>query len=103
MDTRRISNVRKTVSSSSPNECEGCGSTLAIKAENFRDLYTGPLYTHRMTGEPACPGRCLRLDDLEPCPNECSMRWVRDVIQTLKNKGAAVDRFTKDNRPVEEP
>ena len=35
-----------------------CGTTLAIQASQFLDLYDGPVFTNRRTGTGTCPG-CL--------------------------------------------
>lgn len=61
-----------------------CKGTLAIYAEDFRDLYEGPVFTQKATGSPACPGRCLREDDLGPCPVQCECAYVREILQEIK-------------------
>ncbi len=66
---------------------DGCGTTLAIPAGSLKDLYTGPEYATCMALTDLCDGHCLDRDDLAPCPNHCSMRWVRDILQLLKNHG----------------
>lgn len=66
---------------------DGCGTTLAIMAGALKKLYTGPEHTFRMAFTERCPGRCLHQDDLGPCSNDCDMRWVRDVLQVLRQHG----------------
>lgn len=61
-----------------------CGSTLAIRAEAFRDLYDGPVFMERKTGSESCPGHCLHHDNLEPCPAACECAYVRETIQVVK-------------------
>jgi hypothetical protein len=42
----------------------GCGSTIAVPAELFKDLYTGPIYSARVTGTADCPEYCLYASEL---------------------------------------
>ncbi len=62
-----------------------CGTTLAVKAGDFRDLYEGPIYTERMTGTPECPEFCLHRSELRPCPSKCECAYVRGIIQAIKD------------------
>ena len=60
-----------------------CKGTLAIYAVDFEDLYDGPLFTERRTGEPDCPGYCVHESKLNPCPNQCECAFVREIIQKI--------------------
>ena len=62
-----------------------CKGTLAILAEDFRDLYDGPVFDRKATNGPDCPGHCLHEDDLGPCPAECECAYVREVLQEIRN------------------
>jgi hypothetical protein len=62
-----------------------CGSTIAIEAKNFTDLYDGPIFKIRKTGKKGCPGHCLHADELRPCPAKCECAFVRDVISIIKD------------------
>lgn len=62
-----------------------CGSTLAISASDFEDLYDGPVFRERQTGKEDCPGHCLHDHELSSCPVDCECAWVRQVVQTIKN------------------
>lgn len=66
-----------------------CKTTLAIPAARFKDLHHGPVFSERKTGSDACPGYCLKQHDLKPCPAECACAWVRDVLQTLRQRPKA--------------
>lgn len=66
---------------------DGCGTTFGIHAECLKELYKGPKHALHMAFTEKCDGHCLHEDDLDPCPNECAMRWVRDILQILKNHG----------------
>ncbi|MBN2163971.1 MAG: hypothetical protein JXR25_13415 [Pontiellaceae bacterium] len=66
---------------------EGCGTTLAIKAGDLKALYTGPIYSQHLAGSDVCPGHCMNGDDLLPCPNDCAMSWVREILRILINHG----------------
>jgi hypothetical protein len=61
-----------------------CGTTLAIPAEVFTDLHSGPIFSERLTGTEACAGLCQQRRSLEPCPNRCECAWVREVLQVVR-------------------
>lgn len=71
-----------------------CRTTLAVKAEEFTDLYQGPMFVQRATGTDACPGHCLHRDNLGPCPAQCECVYIRNVLQQIKDwpKDEAADR-----------
>ena len=62
-----------------------CNSTLAIHAGEFEDLYDGPVFSERHTGDASCPGMCLHQSDLRRCPVQCECAYVREVLQIVKN------------------
>ena len=62
-----------------------CGTTLAIPAGSFMDLYDGPVFAERVRGTDACPDYCLYPDDLRRCPVQCECAYVRDVLQIVRN------------------
>jgi hypothetical protein len=62
----------------------GCGSTFAIKAGAFFDLYDGPIYQERKTGSEECPAYCLSQEKLDPCPALCECSFVRHIIQHIQ-------------------
>ena len=61
-----------------------CRTTLAIQARQLKDLYIGPIFKERMTGQKDCPGDGLRRSALEPCPAECECAWVRGLLQIIR-------------------
>jgi hypothetical protein len=65
---------------------QDCQTTLAIPAGSFKDFHLGPFFSERQTGSESCPGYCLRQQALEPCPAECACAWVRDVLQTIRQR-----------------
>jgi hypothetical protein len=62
-----------------------CGTTMALTATVFRNLYSGPVFTERLFGSEQCSGLCLRQDDLNPCPEKCECAFVREVIQEINH------------------
>jgi hypothetical protein len=62
-----------------------CKTTLAIKAIEFADLYDGEVFDSRKTGTEECPGYCLHISNLKPCPAECECAYIREIIQIVKN------------------
>ena len=66
-----------------------CGTSLAIRAGDFRDLYKGPIFTERKTATEECSGYCLREDNLEICHSQCECSYVREIMQMLKERKVA--------------
>lgn len=62
-----------------------CGTSLAVQANQFKDLYGGPVFTERLTGTEDCRGFCLYIDELRPCPAKCECAYVREVLQVILN------------------
>ena len=62
-----------------------CKTTLAIKAEQFHDMYNGPIFTERKTGSEECLGYCLRPQELSRCPAKCDCAWAREVSQIIRD------------------
>ena len=63
---------------------DACGTTMALVAEKFSDMYPGEPFQKRLTGSDACPAYCLHEDELDPCPAACECSYVRDIIQTIR-------------------
>ena len=61
-----------------------CGTTMAIVAGSFSDLYDGEPFQHRLTGTDKCSGLCIRDDELDRCPAQCECAYVRDILQTIR-------------------
>jgi hypothetical protein len=66
------------------HETDGCNSTLAVPARDFRFMYDGPVYSECNFGQPTCESHCLEHSDLEACAAQCCMAWVRDLIQYIR-------------------
>ena len=62
-----------------------CGTSLAVKAEAFEDLYDGPMFTERMTDTKECEGHCLHKNDLRSCAMKCECKYVREIVQVILN------------------
>jgi len=62
-----------------------CGTTLALAAGEFADLYTGPIWKERLTGAGDCPRYCLRKSELRPCPAECECAYVRSILDQIRH------------------
>ena len=65
---------------------EDCGTTVSFEPGRLIKYYDIPRYPESQFGTEACEGHCLVQTDLEACSQNCSMRWVRDLIQLLRNK-----------------
>ncbi|MGE5257238.1 MAG: hypothetical protein ACM3KE_11235 [Hyphomicrobiales bacterium] len=77
-----------------------CKTTLAIRALQLRDLYRGPVFKDRRTGQEDCPGHCLRNSELAPCPTACECAWVRGLLQVVREwpKSASIASSKAANR-----
>jgi hypothetical protein len=64
-----------------------CGTTIAIPVSCFANLYEGPEYTAHLECTELCNGLCQSFYDFGVCSKECDMRWVRDIIEVLINRG----------------
>jgi hypothetical protein len=61
-----------------------CRTTLAIRADNFKNLYRGPVFQKRLTGTDECPSYCLYQYELGHCVAKCECAYVREIIQIIK-------------------
>ena len=61
-----------------------CGTTLAIEAGDFRDLYDGPVFQERLTGTDTCPGFCRDKEALGSCSAKCECAYVREILQIVR-------------------
>ena len=61
-----------------------CGTTLGIRADDFKSIYDGPIFTQRATETEECPEFCLHQHDLRPCPVQCECAYVREIMQLIK-------------------
>ncbi len=69
------------------HEAKECGTTIALPVSSFANLYEGPAYTAQLACTKRCNGLCQSFYDFGVCSNECEMRWVRDIIEVLQNRG----------------
>ena len=74
----------------------GCGTTLSVWASEFMDLYDGPMFSTRHTGDPGCPGYCLKPSELRACDVECECAFVRAVLDVAR-------KWPKTTRPTTAP
>ncbi len=61
-----------------------CGSTIAVPARLFQDLYNGPIYSTRATGTGECPEYCLYAEELGACLVKCECAYVREILQIVR-------------------
>lgn len=64
---------------------ELCGTTLAIEAAEFIDLYDGPVFVDRLMDTEECPEYCMHNSELRPCPAQCECTHVRQVLDIVVN------------------
>lgn len=63
-----------------------CKNTLAVQAEDFKDMYDGPVFTKCMRGTSECPEYCQHKDDLSYCANACECSWIRKVLKVISER-----------------
>ena len=64
-----------------------CGTTIAVPVSCFAKLSEGPEYTAQLAATELCTGLCQTFYDFGVCSKDCEMRWVRDIIEVLVNRG----------------
>lgn len=77
------------------HDIDDCGTTISVRAGLLKDLVAEEGNEVRNTGQATCPGHCLDPGNLEPCEASCSMHWVRELIQGLKNRSLTVHNLEK--------
>jgi hypothetical protein len=60
-----------------------CGAILAVRAADLREHYHGSVHAWLNRGNPTCKGLCLDETRTDSCDAECSMHWVRELLQAL--------------------
>jgi len=76
-----------------------CGTTMALQAEAFTDLHTGPVFSERLTGERACVGYCLQRNELDRAPTPASARGCATCCR-LSEAGRRTARRSLRRRPL---
>lgn len=73
-----------------------CNGLVTIHAGEFADLYDGPIFSVPQTGGASCPGYCLHVEELRPCPAQCRCAFLREIVHLIHNwpKHAGIDRAT---------
>ena len=61
-----------------------CDSTLSVYAQSIRHLSASETYQTLNKGKDTCKMLCVDQGNLEYCGAECSMAWVREVIQYMR-------------------
>ena len=61
-----------------------CGATISLVVTELADLYGGQIYETSQTGSAACPGYCLHVSSLKPCPEKCECAYVREILELLQ-------------------
>ena len=63
-----------------------CGSTMAIKAEQFLSLFQGKKYQENKQLSEECSRKCLDRNELGRCTARCEFAFVREVSQIIKDR-----------------
>jgi hypothetical protein len=68
-----------------------CGTSLAIEAGRFSDLYDGPIFTESLRGTDKCCGYCVHQSELRRCPAKCECAYVREILQIIRQRQSALN------------
>jgi len=66
--------------------CESCGGSIGIRVGKLAELYDLTRFDELKFGTDECEGHCETFSDIASCSQDCSMRWVRDTLQMMKNR-----------------
>lgn len=62
---------------------DSCGTSMGIKADEFTDLYDGPVFSEPSSGSHEAAQYFLDENDLLPLVTDPAHSYVRDTIQTI--------------------
>ena len=63
---------------------KNCGTTMAIRVEEFVDLYIKPKFDEPKIDTEECEQRCLNQNDIERCTINCKYTYVREIMQFFR-------------------
>ncbi len=61
-----------------------CGTTMAIRAQEFADFYKGPFFKKRFSGSDTCSEYCMNEHELQLCPIKCECAAVREILHLVR-------------------
>ncbi|MFA5927755.1 MAG: hypothetical protein WC838_00425 [Candidatus Margulisiibacteriota bacterium] len=64
------------------NHCD-CGTTIALQAAQFGDLYRGPIFIDSFSPNNKCPEYCLLKDDCLHCTEGHECGYAKKIIQGI--------------------
>ena len=65
------------------HDTDECETSLAVKAKEFIDLYTGPVFENAPEQVPNCPGYCQDHRTLDKCDAQCECAFVREILHQV--------------------
>ena len=65
------------------HKIEPCHSTMTIMIEDFRKLYSGPIYKENKTLSEECPRYCMNEKNLTRCDAFCECAFVREIMEII--------------------
>lgn len=85
------------------HEMDGCGTTMALRAESFFSLYSGEKYTESKHLLEECQGYCLHKNETRRCQANCRYAFVREISQMLMDRQAEASPSIVDTSNLAEP
>ncbi len=81
------------------HKIEPCHSTMTIMIEDFRKLYSGPIYKENKAFSEECPRYCIDEKNLARCDAFCECAFVREIMEIIVNsKGTAIINQASDGQ-----
>ncbi len=75
------------------HETPQCGTSFVVDVEHFRQFITEPIPEQVLRLGPKCEGRCVRVDDLNECRQECHFApFRRFLLRMIAQKLARIQR-----------
>jgi hypothetical protein len=62
---------------------ESCHSTMTLMVEDFKNLYSGPIYSENKALSEECPRYCIDEKQLSRCDALCECAFAREITQVI--------------------
>ena len=75
------------------HETTGCGTSIMVDVESFKQFITEPIPEKVLRLGSACEGRCVNIQDLTECQQECHFSpFRRFLLKMLAEKKIRIQR-----------
>lgn len=85
------------------HDCPRCGSTFTVRVQDFLPFIEEEIPPEILAGSESCEQRCLKMEDLEICSQECAYapfrRFLVAVLRARRSGDARPDALVKLTPP----